>query len=115
MRMANIYEQIPRELSGELFEQVLQGSSFRLQRIVSKGHSTPEGQWCDQEENEWVILLKGGASVLFEGEAKAVTLSPGDHLLIPAGFRHRVEWTDPETETVWIALHYHEGRDRRKG
>ena len=26
--------------------------------------------------------------------------------LIPAHRRHRVEWTDPEAPTVWLALHY---------
>jgi len=29
----------------------------------------------------------------------------GDHLLIPAGERHRVEATDPAGPTVWLAVH----------
>ena len=113
--MSNIYEQIPEELLNELFEEIARGSSFKLERIISKGHSTPEGEWYDQDENEWVILLKGSAGILIEGEAEAVTLRPGDHYYIPAHLRHRVEWTDTKTETVWIALHYEFDTDKRKG
>ena len=104
--MPNIYGQIPRELHNELFEEIVRWGSFKLQRIVSKGHSTPENEWCDQDENEWVILLKGSAGIRIEGEAEAVILRPGDHLRLPARLKHRVEWTDAKTETVWLVLHY---------
>jgi cupin 2 domain-containing protein len=53
-----------------------------------------------------VALLSGAAGLRFEDEAEPRVLAPGDHLLIPAHRRHRVEWTDPETPTVWLALHY---------
>jgi cupin 2 domain-containing protein len=32
-------------------------------------------------------------------------MRPGDYVNLPAHCRHRVEWTDPERETVWLALH----------
>jgi len=35
-----------------------------------------------------------------------VALAPGDHVLIPGGAQHRVTWTAPETETVWVAVHF---------
>ena len=114
--MLNIYEQIPEELRDELFEEIASGGgSFKLERIVSKGHSTPEGKWCDQDENEWVILLKGSAAILIEGEAGEVVLKPGDHLQIPAHLKHRVQWTDTKIETVWIALRYEADKDKKKG
>ncbi|MCK5082790.1 MAG: cupin domain-containing protein [Candidatus Omnitrophica bacterium] len=113
--MPNIYDQIPEELREEVFEEITRGDSFRLERIVSKGHSTPEGKWYDQDEDEWVILLKGNAGILIEGEAEAVTLNPGDHYQIPAHSKHRVEWTDSKTETVWVALHYKSDIDKQKG
>ena len=53
-----------------------------------------------------MALLSGGAGLRFEDEAEPRVLAPGDYLLIPAHRRHRVEWTDPETPTVWLALHY---------
>ena len=104
--MPNIYSQIPVELQEELFEEIAHGGSFKLQRIISKGHSTPEGEWYDQEMDEWAVLLKGSAGVLIEGETQVVTLKPGDYLHLPAHQRHRVEWTHPDTQTVWLALHY---------
>ena len=30
----------------------------------------------------------------------------GDHLLIPRHVRHRVERTDPDRETIWLAVHF---------
>lgn len=108
--MSNIYQQIPEDLHGELCEEIIRGDSFYLERIVSKGQATPEGQWCDQERNEWVILLKGSAGILIEGEEKIVVLNPGDHVHLSAHLKHRVEWTDKKTETVWLAIHYLQSR-----
>jgi hypothetical protein len=62
-----------------------------------------------QERDEWVMLAQGAAKLVFEKEGE-VSLEPGDFLVIPAGTRHRVEWTDPAKETVWLALHYEAAR-----
>jgi len=75
-------------------------------RIVSKGQSSPEGFWYDQDENEWLILLRGSAGLLFEGNDNIIELKPGDYINISANRKHRVEWTDGTTETVWIAVMY---------
>ena len=85
---------------------LLATGNFRLERIVSNGQATPPGEWYDQDTHEWVALLSGGAGLRFEDEAEPRVLRPGDYLLIPAHRRHRVEWTDPGTPTVWLALHY---------
>jgi cupin 2 domain-containing protein len=106
MRVANIYEGLAAGMAEETFEAILRQGELRLERIVSKGHATPAGEWYDQESDEWVLLLAGSAGLLVEGEGKTIVLGPGDHLLLPAHCRHRVEWTDPATETVWLALHY---------
>ncbi|MEE8402116.1 MAG: cupin domain-containing protein [Candidatus Hydrothermarchaeaceae archaeon] len=106
MNVSNIYSEIPKELPDELFEEVIRRRSFKLERIISKGHSTPKGEWYDQDRDEWVILLKGGAGLLIEGEDEVVVLKPGDYIHLPAHLRHRIEWTDPGEETVWLALHY---------
>ena len=84
----------------------MKASGFHLERLISAGQATPAGQWYDQETHEWVVLLSGSAGLLFEGEPEIRVLRPGDYLLIPAHCRHRVEWTDPEKKTVWLALHY---------
>lgn len=114
MITCNIYSNIPEELPSELSEEIIHNSSFKLERIISRGHATPKGQWYDQTEHEWVILLKGSAGIRVEGEAGIVVLTPGDYMHLPAHLKHRVEWTDPETETLWLALHYRNGGESLK-
>ena len=106
MEVGNVFSDIPEHLPDELFEEILQTESFTLERIVSRGHSTPPGQWYDQEKNEWVMVLKGRAGLSFEGEDEIVVMERGEYIHIPAHQKHRVEWTDPEGETLWLALHY---------
>ena len=88
---------------------VLETTDFRLERIVSTGHVTPPGEWYDQDASEWVIVLGGRAGLRFEDEPEPRVLQPGDHVLIEPHRRHRVEWTDPDEPTVWLALHYGPG------
>lgn len=102
----NIFENISDHIPEELFQEILKTKNFKIERIVSRGHSSPDNEWYDQEENEWVILLKGSAGLLFEEDENVVFLKPGDYINIPSHTKHRVEWTDPDTETVWLAIHY---------
>ena len=106
MILKNILHNIPDSLPGELCEVIQTGNGVKIERIVSKGHASPEGFWYDQESHEWVLLLKGGATLLFEGKQNPIVLGPGDYLNIPAHTRHRVEWTDLNQETVWLAIYY---------
>ena len=110
--MKNLFSDVPRDLAEELFETVLQAGSIRIERIVSRGHRSPEGSWYDQGHHEWVALLRGAARLEFEGEEERLELKPGDFVNIPAGKRHRVEWTTPDEPTVWLAIHYgHDPKD----
>ena len=104
--LSNLFTTPPSPLAHELIEPLIATTSLRLERIVSLGHVTPPGEWYDQDLPEWVVLLSGGATLRFEDEAEPIALRPGDHLLIAAHRRHRVEWTDPNRHTVWLALHY---------
>ncbi len=102
----NLFAGIPETIPEEIIEILLKTPGFYLERLISAGQATPMGQWYDQETHEWVVLLSGAAGLQLEGEAQVRVLRPGDYLLIPAHCRHRVEWTDPERQTVWLALHY---------
>ena len=82
-----------------------QTPGVRVERIVSRGHVTPPDEWYDQQTDEWVALLSGAARLRIEGRVEFLEMRPGDWLLIPARVRHRVEWTDPDQETVWLAIH----------
>lgn len=108
MNIKNIFKPWPLNtptIGNEVFEKLLSTSHFSLERIVSTGQATPPGEWYDQDQDEWVILLSGSAGLLFETENTQV-LHPGDYVHIPAHQRHRVEWTDSSQPTVWLALHY---------
>ena len=106
MNITNIFKEIPAEVSEELIEEILHSDEVRIERIVSRGQSSPDDSWYDQSEHEWVLLLSGGARLAFVGDPAEVELHPGDYLNIPAGLRHRVTWTDPERDTIWLAVFY---------
>ncbi len=106
MKTANIFDSIPESMPDEVFQDIIKSSGFRLERIISRGHSTEPGKWYDQEEDEWVMLISGEAELLFEEGYEKIRMKPGDYLLIPAHKRHRVEWTAKDQDTVWLALHF---------
>lgn len=96
---------MPQHLPEEVFETMLSNGSIKIERIISKGHASPEDFWYDQEFSEWVLLLRGKASLAFDN-AEEIVLEPGDYLNIPAHARHRVLWTSPDEESVWLSVHY---------
>jgi len=103
--VSNIFEHIPDEIRDELFENIVTAENVRIERIVSKGHVSPQSGWYDQDENEWVMVLKGEAKIKFENQTTAHLVS-GSHLNIPAHTRHKVSWTDPDVETLWLVVFY---------
>ena len=102
----NLLENLHVNLQEEIFEDLLKNDKFTIERIVSHGQSSPEGYWYDQEENEFVVLLSGEAHLIFEGEDIPIELAKGDALLIPSRKKHRVDWTSPDEDTVWLTVHY---------
>ena len=101
----NIFLNIPPELKTEHFQDLFKNNSIRIERIISKGHSSPASGWYDQSENEWVIVLKGSGAIAF-ADGHEVNLTTGDFIFIPKHQKHRVSWTDPENITVWLAVFY---------
>ena len=106
MNIDNLFSKIPDSIPEEIFEIILKTNNFKLERIISAGHATPQGEWYDQDTNELVILLSGSAGLLFKDGTEMTVMKPGDYLHIPAHKRHRVEWTDSTQKTIWLALHY---------
>jgi cupin 2 domain-containing protein len=100
----NLFELVSPEASRESVEELLGAKDARIERIVSRGHSSPPDFWYDQSENEWVIVLSGRARLQFEDDTNPLDLGPGDYINIPAHTRHRVTWTDPDQDTVWLAV-----------
>ncbi len=105
-RTENLFRDIPENVPEELFTELASGGSTRIVRIVSTGHTTPEGEWYDQDDDEWVVVLKGKARIKFADGRDDLEMKPGDHVLLPAHCRHRVDWTSDEEPTVWLAVHF---------
>lgn len=106
MKTGSLYADLSVGDAEERFDVLLSTGAFRLERIVSRVHATPGEEWLDQAWAEWVLLLKGSAGLRVEDSSKTMVLQSGDYVFLPAHLRHRVEWTDPQTETIWLALHY---------
>ncbi len=101
----NIYKKIPDDLEEEIFELLVQGENVKIERIISNGHTSPGTGWYDQEQNEWVLVLKGNAGILFEN-GQVIDLNEGDYLNISSHQKHKVIRTSATTETIWLAIHY---------
>jgi len=104
MNKQNIFKNLPEDLSTEVLETLLQGNNIRIERIISQGQSSAESFWYDQTEHEWIILLQGRAAIRFKDGLQQ--LSAGDYLLIPAHKKHRVEWTQADSTTIWLCIFY---------
>jgi cupin 2 domain-containing protein len=99
----DLYAGVPASLPDEHFETLGFGANVRVERIVSRGHASPPGFWYCQEEDEFVLLVSGGARLEIEGQGE-VTLRPGAWVDLPRGVRHRVSYTEPGVDTIWLAV-----------
>ncbi len=112
--MANLFCELPGRQRDEWVQTLLEEEGIRIERILSWGQATPDGEWYDQERAEWVLLAAGEAGLLLAGEGLPRRLVAGDWLYLPAHCRHRVVWTSPEQVTIWLAVHWQQlGRSDR--
>ncbi len=101
-RFGRIGEGAAAAEGGEIFCELAAAGGARVERIASRG--VRDGEWYDQAHAEFVLLLAGTARLAFaDGSERA--LAAGDWAVLPAGCRHRVAWTDPAAETLWLAVH----------
>ena len=102
----NLFDLSHVDFKEENFHEFLTDGKLKIERIVSKGHQSPEGFWYDQDEHEWVVLLSGSAGLELDGEPDVHKLVPGDCMLLNAHQKHRVAWTDADVPTVWLAVFF---------
>lgn len=98
----NIFRDGQATAGEEQFVTLCENASVKIERIVSHAYSSPENFWYDQDEDEWVMVLRGGATLEFAG-GEMVELKSGDYLTIPRHLKHRVARTGEET--IWLAVH----------
>lgn len=103
----NLYKEILdlKVSEQEVFDTLCSHNNLRIERIISKGQVTPPDVWLDQEDHEWVILLRGKATIAMDYGLK-VNLKSGDYFFIPAGQKHRVTFTSKKPFCVWLAVHF---------
>jgi cupin 2 domain-containing protein len=101
IRVDNLFANLPELSSSEHFLSLFENPFVKIQRIVSESYSSPPGFWYDQDEDEWVIVVRGKATLEFEG-GELVRMQEGDYVTIPRHVRHRVQQTD--SKTIWLAV-----------
>jgi len=89
----------------ENYIDVLNGNKFRLEKIISKGYKTPKTKWLSESVDEFVLLLKGKAEILFE-TGQIVELKEGDYLIIPSNTKHKVVKTSIRPLCYWLTIHF---------
>jgi cupin 2 domain-containing protein len=97
LRVGSVLEQ-----GAESFTELARAGGARVERIASR--AVTNGDWCEQAWPEFVLLVEGSAALEFADGSRR-ELKPGDWALLPALCRHRVAWTDPAVETLWLAVH----------
>lgn len=99
----NLFAALPPAGPDEAVETLLARGAVRIERIVSTGQASPPGFWYDQDEDEFVVLLAGAATLSFD-DGRELALRPGDVVDIPAHCRHRVDSTQADPPTIWLAI-----------
>ena len=103
MNKMNLFDNISENLAAEEILPLLSSGPVRIERILSTGQASPPGVWYDQEEHEWVLVMRGQGVIEYE-TGQTISLAAGDHLHIPPGVRHRVSQTSPDEPTLWLAV-----------
>lgn len=99
--LGNLFTDSEPPIQGERFDTLLSYRNLVIERIVSSARI--ESVDYVQEQDEWVLLVRGQASMTVAG--KTLELAAGDHLFLAAGTAHRVERTS--NGALWLAVHLH--------
>ena len=99
----NLYSLPDPAPDAEEFTDLIPDRGVKIERIVSHGQTSPPGEWYDQDRDEWVVLIQGEAVLEYETGEK-LRLDAGDHVLIPAHCRHRVDYTSLTPPCIWVAV-----------
>ncbi|WP_083747519.1 cupin domain-containing protein [Teichococcus deserti] len=93
------------EAGGEAFLDLLTApGGARVERILSRGAASPPDFWYEQGWDEFVFVV-AGAAILGFPDGREQRMEAGGYAILPAGCRHRVAWTDPGRDTLWLAVH----------
>jgi len=103
----NLYADATPPAQGERFDALLSHRGLVIERIVST--SKIASREYVQEQDEWVVLLKGNAVLDVAGQP--VALADGDYLFLPALTPHTVRQVSDGA--LWLAIHLHPAAGQR--
>lgn len=101
-RFGSLHNGTAPEHGAESFTELVRAGGARVERIASR--AVTNGDWYEQAWPEFVLLVAGSAVLEF-AYGSTRQFNPGDWALLPAQCRHRVKWTDPAGDTLWLAVH----------
>ena len=103
--MSNLLDISQFDLSAkeEIVHSLISHRLVRIERIISYGQISNE--WYDQQEDEWVVLLQGNATLIFEEEQQEISMEKGSYLFIPAHKKHKVTFTSKQPPCIWLAIY----------
>ncbi len=103
--MSNLFDISQFDLSAkeEIVHSLISHRLVRIERIISHGQISNE--WYDQQEDEWVVLLQGNATLIFEEEQQKISMEKGSYLFIPAHKKHKVTFTSKQPPCIWLAIY----------
>jgi len=99
--VGNLHTDAAPPEQGERFDVLLSHKGLVIERIVST--SKIASQQYVQEQDEWVVLLQGSATLDVAGDQ--VALNDGDYLFLPARTAHTV--LSVSDGALWLAVHLH--------
>lgn len=102
MKPGNLFAEVDVAAGAEKLLTLFENPAVKIVRIASAAHQSPAGFWYDQDEDEWVVVLKGSAVLEFQ-RGESLTMREGDYLAIPKYVKHRVQETSEQT--LWLAVH----------
>ncbi|MGM0623085.1 MAG: cupin domain-containing protein [Campylobacterota bacterium] len=99
MQLENIFTAERINKGVERFDTLLQTPHVKIQKIQS--NEFQNGNWYNQSHDEWVVLLRGSATL--ELQHQTLQLQQGDSLHIKKFSKHRVVQTS--SDALWLAVH----------
>ncbi len=89
----------------EIFKSINLLANARIELVRSNHNKIPSRIYY-QEEEEFVMIVRGKAKLLLEqnGKPETVEMNPGDYLTIPRYTKHTVMET--EKDTYWVTVFY---------
>jgi len=104
LKKGNIFNHAPSGNSHEVFTTLFESQQFKIESITGLRSYDRPGEWYDQLQDEWVILLQGNAMIEIRDE-EIIELEAGDYIFLPAHKVHRVNQTSKTPHCIWLAIH----------